>query len=430
LKYFLPYWEDWVHRDFDHLNETYSKSGFDNSIFAYEIFQELLYDGVLISIGLFGLKLKLIKENGLPKIRDFYNVKEYLRLPSNLEVFGDCGAFTYVNQKNPAIDVEKSVLLYNNLGFDYGISVDHICVDTVITDEENKEEFSYIKEEYQKNGKVKLTLSEEEKEYRRQLSIENAKKFLKLSKRKNFTPVGAVQGYSIETYIDSALQLLDYGYKYLAFGGLVPKSTEFISTLLDEIYQKIDTKKIKIHLLGVLRENLLEKMREYKIYSFDSASYYRKAWLKEDKNYLGVDKNWYASIRVPQSENPTFLKKICKRQLHKIQKMEKKVLKLLRDYDNFKLKDIDSLLEEVIQYDKLFLRNSFKEEKYFKLYKELLSSRIWRECDCPVCKTLGIDVVIFRGADRNKRRGFHNTYIFYKSLRNFKKKKAHLYTSF
>jgi len=46
-------------------------------------------------------------------------------------------------------------------------------------------------------------------------------------------------------------------------------------------------------------------------------------------------------------------------------------------------------------------------------YRELLSDRPWDECECPVCTELGIDVAIFRGNNRNRRRGFHNTRRFY-----------------
>lgn len=413
MKYFLPYWEDWVHKDFDPISESYSEA----NLFAHEIFEKAPYDGILVSLGLFKLKLKLIKENGRPKIRNSYNIRSYLRLSEELEVMGDCGAFTYINEKAPLISPEEAVYYYESLGFDYGISVDHICSDFVIVEEKDKGKFSYIEEE-SKGKLVKLILSDKEKEYRRQISIKNAEKFLKLSKNKNFIPIGAVQGYSIETYLDSAIKLVNQGYTYLAIGGLVPKSTEFISELLDQIYKQIDTAKIKIHLLGVLREGLIEKMSQYQINSFDSASYYRKAWLEEDKNYLGVDNKWYSAIRVVQSDNPRYRKKLDRRIINKIQSLENRILFLLRKYDNSELKDVDSLIEEIINYDKFFLRDSFKEEKYFKLYKELLTSEIWKECDCPMCRSMGIDVVIFRGADRNKRRGFHNTYIFYKKLEN------------
>ena len=32
----------------------------------------------------------------------------------------------------------------------------------------------------------------------------------------------------------------------------------------------------------------------------------------------------------------------------------------------------------------------------------------WRECHCGLCAEHGIEIAIFRGSERNKRRGFHN----------------------
>ncbi|ADY74151.1 queuine/other tRNA-ribosyltransferase [Desulfurobacterium thermolithotrophum DSM 11699] len=418
MKYFLPYWEDWVHADFDPISDTYSKGGFKNSIFAHELLETTPYDGILVSLGMFKLKLKLIKRNGKPSIRGYQNIKKYLRVPENFPVIGDCGAFTYVNEKEPKISVEEAIYHYESLKFDYGISVDHICSETIVVEKEKVKLFSF-KEAKESKDKIKLFLSEKELELRRQTSIENAWNFLKLSKGKNFIPVGAVQGYTIETYLDSAKKLIDYGYEYLAIGGLVPRKTEFISELLDRLYKEFDTEKIKIHLLGVLREELLTKMIKYNIYSFDSASYYRKAWLRAAQNYLGVDGKWYASIRVPDCHNIRLRKKILSSGLSfpAIEKMEQKILKGLRDYDKGTLKEVDCLLEEIMNYDKLFFRDDFKEEKYSKLYKELLESRVWKECSCEICSKLGIDVVIFRGSNRNKRRGFHNTLMFYRKFR-------------
>ena len=37
-------------------------------------------------------------------------------------------------------------------------------------------------------------------------------------------------------------------------------------------------------------------------------------------------------------------------------------------------------------------------------------------CACDICRRDGIQVVIFRGNNRNRRRGFHNTYVFYRLL--------------
>ena len=419
MKYFLPYWEDWVHADFDPISDTYGKGSYSNSVFAHEIFSPPPYDGILISLGMFELKLKLIRENGRPKIRNFYNIKEYLRVPPNFPVFGDCGAFTYVHEKEPLFPVEKAVEHYHLLGFDYGVSVDHICSDTIVVKSGEEKKFSFIDAKEVREGKLKLFLSQEELEFRRSLSLKNAKKFIEFSRSCNFTPVGAAQGYSVETYIDSIKKLINYGYRYIAVGGLVPRKTPFISALLDAIHERIDLSGVRLHLLGILREELLSKTVSYGIYSFDSASYFRKAWLRADQNYLGVDGRWYASIRVPDCQNPRLRKKILSSGLkfESFEKMEQKILKGLRDYDRGKLKEVDSLLEEIMNYDKLFFRDDFKEEKYSKLYRELLESKIWKECNCEICRSLGIDVVIFRGTNRNKRRGFHNTLQFYRRFR-------------
>jgi hypothetical protein len=45
-------------------------------------------------------------------------------------------------------------------------------------------------------------------------------------------------------------------------------------------------------------------------------------------------------------------------------------------------------------------------------YWRTLHDRPWRACSCAICQEVGIDVVIFRGTERNKRRGFHNLFAF------------------
>ena len=40
----------------------------------------------------------------------------------------------------------------------------------------------------------------------------------------------------------------------------------------------------------------------------------------------------------------------------------------------------------------------------------------WKHCGCTICKEIGIEVVLFRGAERNRRRGFHNLAVFCQRL--------------
>ncbi|WP_324757040.1 queuine tRNA-ribosyltransferase tRNA-guanine transglycosylase [Haloarcula montana] len=45
-------------------------------------------------------------------------------------------------------------------------------------------------------------------------------------------------------------------------------------------------------------------------------------------------------------------------------------------------------------------------------YRRTLEERPWERCDCPFCEKHGIQMCIFRGNNRNRRRGFHNMYRF------------------
>ena len=53
------------------------------------------------------------------------------------------------------------------------------------------------------------------------------------------------------------------------------------------------------------------------------------------------------------------------------------------------------------------------DENHLDAYEELLRREPWNECGCRICKKHGIEVAIFRGNNRNRRRGFHNTRRFY-----------------
>ena len=56
------------------------------------------------------------------------------------------------------------------------------------------------------------------------------------------------------------------------------------------------------------------------------------------------------------------------------------------------------------------------DQDYFSEYERMLEAEPWTECDCRICDEYGIEVAIFRGNNRNRRRGFHNTRRFYDQL--------------
>ena len=40
----------------------------------------------------------------------------------------------------------------------------------------------------------------------------------------------------------------------------------------------------------------------------------------------------------------------------------------------------------------------------------------WKRCNCDVCSAVGVEVIIFRSSNRNKRRGFHNLGVYHKHV--------------
>ena len=409
MKYFIPDWEDRIDPNFDFENDfkqTQKSDSYTGRVYAHEIFENPPYHGILISLGIFQNKLRLENSNSQPSIRGFTSIKEYLRIDCTkpLKVMGDCGAFSYVNRDKGPFSVTKTADLYDALDFDLGISLDHLVVKSIVGE----------------NGE-KVDLSEDEQEQRRKLSLDNAEKFLKYCQKKkySFIPIGAAQGLSAESYIDSVDKLIEMDYKYIALGGLIRYTTAQVEEIVTEVMEKVISRKqppIKVHLLGILRPQLLGKFQQFGITSFDSASYLRKAWLRSSMNYFGTDMNWYSAIRVPYSWNPNIRVSAEKQGISsdELERMERDALTALKGYAKSQ-EELDATLKVVLEYDRLLFRTSEKmdlEEKY----KKTLQSRIWEQCSCEICKGVGFDIMIFRGTNRNKRRGFHNVKMFYNRI--------------
>jgi hypothetical protein len=99
--------------------------------------------------------------------------------------------------------------------------------------------------------------------------------------------------------------------------------------------------------------------------------------------------------------------------------MEVTALDSLRGFDKG-LVSIDTTIENVIKYQKcLILASESDPVKRAKLeikaesdLEKTLRSAPWKNCGCSICKTIGVDAIIFRANNRNKRRGFHNLAVY------------------
>lgn len=400
MKYFIPNWEDRLDEFYDFVYDCYSPGRTmpsEQDVYAHNIYKESTpYDGIIMSLNIFGDKIQV---NGKAEIKGYEgrSIRDYLKTHSinkNLNLMCDCGAFSYIDEEKPPekYTVEYISKIYNMLEFDFGVSVDHL---------------------------INKKLSKEENETRRELSTNNAIDFYKYWREKqerlSYIPVGSAQGYDITGYKKSVISLIDAGYKHIGLGTLIPRSDEFIVELLEEIYPLIKKAKINLHLFGILRKDYLKKFENLGAKSFDSASYLRKAWLRSDNNYLGTDLNWYSAIRVPILGGEKNLNELKKKgfDVSKLKKEETEILKMLHEYDLEEIKTTDELVKKIVKYDKTLIRSYENSEKYEERYRQVLESKIWKKCNCEMCQQAGIHIIVFRRANRNKRRGFHNTWVFY-----------------
>src|SRR5262249_5023500 len=135
--------------------------------------------------------------------------------------------------------------------------------------------------------------------------------------------------------------------------------------------------------------------------SFDTTSPFRQAFKDASDNYYVLDKAFMA-LRVPQVEgNAKFGARIRAGEVDQrlARKLEQEALKALRGYDRDEV-SLDNAFGALCAYQELWNRK----QAHPAAYRQTLEAAPWRTCDCTVCKDVGIEVAMFRGSERNKRR--------------------------
>ena len=95
-------------------------------------------------------------------------------------------------------------------------------------------------------------------------------------------------------------------------------------------------------------------------------------------------------------------------QLENLKRQEQEVLDTVHAFDRGEV-SLEDTLKTVVEYDVLTGGDPGNED----LYRKTLEDRPWEKCPCAVCQKIGVDVLIFRRNNRNRRRGFHNTWWFH-----------------
>src|SRR4051794_34954411 len=100
-----------------------------DDLYAHEIHDAPPYDGMLVSKtmvdGYAGSgRYTAAQRHRLHRL----GIRKFFRLAPNMEVIGDCGGFSYVNEHEPPVSVSEVIDFYEGIGVDEGISVDHVIL--------------------------------------------------------------------------------------------------------------------------------------------------------------------------------------------------------------------------------------------------------------------------------------------------------------
>ncbi len=394
MKFFFPDSQDQVDPSFNFETEERSalRLRHRDDHYAHEEFTVPPVDGILVSKAMVEQgRYTLAQKHRLQRM----GVRRFFRLEDpRIETLGDCGAFSYAKQEYPPYSVREVLSFYEDLGFDYGISVDHVIL-------------GY-------DAKLDRSNAPSAWKRRQEITLDLAAEFLKehTARVSRFRPLGVAQGWSPESYAYAVESLQKMGYTYVALGGMVPLKTPEIMACLEGL-QGVRRGNTQFHLLGVTRCERVREFGRYGVISFDSTSPLRQAFKDLKDNYYTLDRT-YTAIRVPQVQaNPSLLRRILSGQVNQAEarKLEQECLKVLLLFDKG-----EATVEEALQPLLVYARLYDDGRDHSQPYRETLTDAPWKNCECDICRRIGIHVVLFRGAERNRRRGFHNLFVFYNRL--------------
>lgn len=423
MKFLYSDTQDYVDPAYDFINDRNApgRERYWDDVYPHELMDPTPYDGLLVSMsairqadGVASSKVRYSTKEEQRMLRD--GARKFLRFIGPkfdpLMLMGDCGAFAYVEHEKPAYAPPEVVEFYIDAGFSHGVSPDHIIFDCDLL---NPDASSVSKEVI---NRFNITLS-------------NAEEFFELAKSEEFPfePMGAVQGWSPQSMADAGVQLERMGYRYLAIGGLVPLKVDVIHEVLKHL-RRVLKPETKIHLLGFAKADHIHQFTDYGITSFDSTSPLIRAFKDEKNNYYlespGGGLEYYTAIRIPQAMENSRLMQGVKRGIFSaedLHKREQKALSALRNFDKG-LGSVLSTLNAVMDYHQFLIRgeseNSIQHEKDLAKTRErvwrTLEEAPWKRCNCDVCRDIGVEVIIFRASNRNKRRGIHNLGVYHKHV--------------
>jgi hypothetical protein len=406
MRFYFPDSQDQVDPTFDFVTEERSiyRVRQRDDHYAHEALRTPPFDGLLVSKAIVDGLPGATGKYTVAQRQRFYRtgVRSFFRLDSadapRIDTLGDCGAFTYVRDEVPPYTVDEVIDFYDGAGFDLGISVDHVVFGYDLAADHDPAH--PLQQEWQRRQDLTLELAAEFRTRAR-------------ARKVRFQPLGVAHGWSPASYASAVQALQRIGYTRIALGGMVPLKTREILASLQAV-SAVRRSRTQLHLLGISRCENVDVFATAGVTSFDSTSAFRQSFKDDTDNFYALD-GTYTALRVPQVDgNPKLKARIRAGQVSQAValRLERHCLESLRGYDRDAVK-IDTALEALIDYDRLC--DGARKDRTAQ-YQKTLEDRPWRSCRCGLCEAAGIEIALFRGSERNKRRGFHNLHVFRQRL--------------
>jgi hypothetical protein len=412
MKFFFPDAHELVDPDYDFSRKHAPPRGVgqQEGKYAHELLDPAPYDGILLSRGVIqgkgsdadgrfrDAKYKLSEQQRLFRV----GAREFFRAGKRPLLFmGDCGAFSYRSEPEPPYTVDGVIGYYDTCRVDWGVSVDHVILGYDAQLDGGLFGADAVPEDWTKRQEITITLAAE---------------FLRKIRagRYTFEPIGAAQGWSPKSYALCVSELQKMGYRRIALGGMVAlKSAEVLEVLAG--LTEVRHSETELHLLGLNRMDHVAAFRSYGVTSIDSTSPLAQAFKDDRDNYYAPTRT-YSAVRV-RIADPKVTREL--RQLMATGtltqtdalRLEDEAWAAILGYAERRI-SLDDALAAVMRYEKPFDTDPGNAARY----REALLDRPWEKCGCAICTTIGIHCVLFRGAERNRRRGFHNLYVMYHEL--------------
>lgn len=400
MKFFFPDSVDTVDPGYDFKRETYAHPRIRQrrEAYAHELLAQPPYHGLLVSMAVSGFRGPGRRRyTQSQQFRLFYGgVHRFFRLDElppehRVETMGDTGAYAYAYEEELPITAAEVLDFYDRVGFDYGLAPDHVVPGFL-----------------RKGGDPPPSWVR-----RRDSSLSHAEAFLRehRARASRLVSIGVAQGWSPESYAEAVGHLEAMGYTYVALGGLAPLRTHDILMSIEAV-AAAKQPSTRLHLLGLARPAHLKQFATWGVASLDTTMPLKQAFQDDQHNYHTLEHR-YLAIRVPPTEGNDRLDRLIRKgetTRREARRLERASLAALRAFDQGEER-LEAAVQAACAYEVLFNGRDHADR-----YHELLDAAPWKACSCNVCRTCGIEVALLRGAERNKRRGYHNLFVFHQRL--------------